>query len=78
MAIENISMGMNNGNVSTLVMDNLLFLEIVMDEVIEDMKTILKRERLKRAFIDIKYDKLIFKMINITGENIKNKINKLR
>lgn len=71
-------MGMNNGNVSTLVMDNLLFLEIVMDEVIEDMKTILKRERLKRAFIDIKYDKLIFKMINITGENIKNKINKLR
>lgn len=69
---------MNNGNVSTLVMDNLLFLEIVMDEVIEDMKTILKRERLKRAFIDIKYDKLIFKMINITGENIKNKINKLR
>ena len=71
-------MGMNNGNVSTLVMDNLLFLEIVMDEVIEDMKTILKRERLKRAFIDIKYDKLIFKMININGENIKNKINKLR
>ena len=71
-------MGMNNGNVSTLVMDNLLFLEIVTDEVIEDMKTILKRERLKRAFIDIKYDKLIFKMINITGENIKNKINKLR
>ena len=71
-------MGMNNGNVSTLVMDNLLFLEIVMDEVIEDMKTILKRERLKRAFIDIKYDKLIFKMINITGENIKNKINKLK
>ena len=69
---------MNNGNVSTLVMDNLLFLEIVMDEVIEDMKTILKRERLKRAFIDIKYDKLIFKIINITGENIKNKINKLR
>ena len=71
-------MGTNSGRVRTLVIESLLFLEIVIEEVIEEMKTILRRERARRTFIVKRYDKFIFKIINIIGENIKNKINKLR
>ena len=77
-AIENIRMGMNSGRVSTLVIESLLFLEIVIEEVIEEIKTILRRERARRIFIENKYDKLMFKITKMIGENIKNKINKLR
>jgi len=77
-AIENISIGTNNGSVRTLVIESLLFLEIVIDEVMEEIKTILKRESAIRIFIEEMYDKLILKIIKITGENIKNKINKLK
>ena len=77
-AIENISMGTNSGRVRTLVIESLLFLEIVIEEVMEDIKTILRRERVRRTFIEKRYDKLIFKIIKMIGENIKNKINKLR
>ena len=47
-AIENISIGTNSGSVRTLVIESLLFLEIVIEEVIEEIKTILKRERARR------------------------------
>jgi len=77
-AIENIRIGTNNGRVRTLVIDSLLFLDIVIDDVIEEIKTILKRERASRIFIENKYEKLIFKISKMIGENIKNKINKLR
>ena len=77
-AIENIRMGTNRGRVSTLVIESLLFLEIVIEEVIEEIKTILRRERVSRVFIEKRYDKLIFKIIKMIGENIKNKISKLR
>ena len=77
-AIENIRIGTNRGRVRTLVIESLLFLEIVIEEVIEAIKTILKRERARRIFIENRYDKLIFKIIRMIGENIKNKINKLR
>ena len=77
-AIENISIGTNNGSVRTLVIESLLFLEIVIDEVMEEIKTILKRESAIRIFIEEMYDKLILKITKITGENIKNKINKLK
>ena len=76
--IENIRMGTNSGRVRTLVIESLLFLEMVIEEVIEEIKTILRRERARRIFIENRYDKLMFKIIKMIGENIKNKINKLR
>ena len=71
-------MGTNSGRVRTLVIESLLFLEIVIEEVIDEIKTMLKRESARRIFIEDRYDKLMFKMTKIIGENIKNKINKLR
>jgi hypothetical protein len=55
-----------------------LFLEIVIEEVIEEIKTMLKRESARRIFIENRYDKLMFKITKMIGENIINKINKLR
>jgi hypothetical protein len=77
-AIENIRIGTKRGSVSTLVMESLLFLEIVIDEVIEEIKTMLRRERARSKLIEIRYDKLMFKIIKMIGEKIKNKNNKLR
>tara|TARA_Y100001935_G_scaffold85699_1_gene71181 strand:- start:292 stop:555 length:264 start_codon:yes stop_codon:yes gene_type:complete len=77
-AIENIRMGINSGSVSTLVIESLLFLEIVIEDVIEEIKTILRRERARRIFIENKYEKLMFKITKIIGENIKKNINKLK
>ena len=77
-AIENISIGTKRGSVRTLVIESLLFLEIVIEEVIEEIKTMLKRESARRIFIENRYDKLIFKITKMTGEKIKNKISKLR
>jgi hypothetical protein len=77
-AIEKIRIGTKRGSVSTLVMESLLFLEIVIDEVIEEIKTMLRRERARRKLIEIRYDKLMFKIIKMIGEKIKNKNNKLR
>ena len=71
-------MGTNSGRVRTLVIESLLFLEIVIEEVIEEIKTILRRERARIMFIENRYDKLIFKITKMIGENIKNKINKFR
>ena len=71
-------MGMNSGRVSTLVIESLLFLEIVIEDVIEEIKTILRRERARRIFIENKYEKLMFKITKIIGENIKKNINKLK
>jgi hypothetical protein len=77
-AIENISIGTKRGSVRTLVIESLLFLEIVIEEVIEEIKTMLKRESARRIFIENRYDKLMFKITKMIGENTKNKINKLR
>ena len=77
-AIENIRIGTNNGRVRTLVIDSLLFLDIVIEEVIEEIKTMLKRESVRRIFIENRYDKLMFKITKMIGEKIKNKISKLR
>ena len=77
-AIENISMGTKRGSVRTLVIESLLFLEIVIEEVIEEIKTMLKRESARRIFIGNRYDKLMFKITKMIGEKIKNKISKLR
>lgn len=77
-AIENISIGTKRGSVRTLVIESLLFLEIVIEEVIEEIKTMLKRESARRIFIENRYDKLMFKITKMTGEKIKNKISKLR
>jgi len=71
-------MGTNSGRVRTLVIESLLFLEIVIEEVIDEIKTMLKRESARRIFIEDRYDNLMFKITKIIGENIKNKINKLR
>jgi hypothetical protein len=77
-AIENISIGTKRGSVRTLVIESLLLLEIVIEEVIEEIKTMLKRESARRIFIENRYDNLIFKITKMIGENTKNKINKLR
>ena len=77
-AIENISMGTKRGSVRTLVIESLLFLDIVIEEVIEEIKTMLKRESVRRIFIENRYDKLMFKITKMIGEKIKNKISKLR
>ena len=69
---------MNSGRVSTLVIESLLFLEIVIEDVIEEIKTILRRERARRIFIENRYEKLMFKITKIIGENIKKNINKLK
>jgi hypothetical protein len=53
-AIENIRIGTKRGSVSTLVMESLLFLEIVIDEVIEEIKTMLRRESARRKLIEIR------------------------
>ena len=73
MAIENIRIGTKRGRVNTLVIESLLFLEMVIDAVIEDIKTMLRSERASKIFIEIKQDKLIFKIIRINGDKIKNK-----
>ena len=77
-AIENISLGTKRGSVRTLVIESLLFREIVIEEVIEEIKTMLKRESARRKFIENRYDKLMFKITKMIGEKIKNKISKLR
>ena len=77
-AIENISIGTKRASVRTLVIESLLFLETVMEEVIEEIKIILKRESARRIFIENRYDKLMFKITKMIGEKIKNKISKLR
>ena len=77
-AIENISIGTKRGSVRTLVIESLLFLEIVIEEVIDEIKTMLKRESARRIFIDNRYEKLMFKITKMIGEKIKNINNKLR
>ena len=67
-AIENISIGTKRGSVRTLVIESLLFLEIVIEEVIEEIKTMLKRESARRIFIENRYDRLMFKITKMIGE----------
>ena len=53
-AIEKIKIGTNRGRVNTLVIESLLFLEMVIDAVIEDIKTMLRSESANKIFIEIK------------------------
>ena len=53
-AIENISIGTKRGSVRTLVIESLLFLEMVMEAVIEDIKTMLRSESASKILIEIK------------------------
>jgi len=43
-AIENISIGTKRGSVRTLVIESLLFLDIVIEEVIEEIKQCLREK----------------------------------
>ena len=54
MAIEKIIMGTKRGRVSTLVIESLLFLEMVIEAVMEDIKTTLRSESAIKIFIDVK------------------------
>ena len=54
MAIEKIIMGTKRGRVNTLVIESLLFLEMVIDAVMEDIKTTLRSESAIKIFIDVK------------------------
>ncbi|MDB2564794.1 hypothetical protein N9X75_01585 [Alphaproteobacteria bacterium] len=71
-AIENIKIGTNKGNVKTLVIDNLLLFEIVIEAVIEDIKTMLNKDSANNKLIDKKYENGIFNINKIRGEKIKN------
>ena len=53
-AIEKIRIGTNRGRVNTLVIDSLLFFEMVIDAVIEDIKTMLRSESAIMVFIEVK------------------------
>ena len=50
-AIEKIRIGTKRGSVKILVRDSLLFLEMVIDAVIDAIKTMLKRESDRRILI---------------------------
>ena len=53
-AIEKIRIGTNRGRVNTLVIESLLFFEMVIDAVIEDIKTMLRSESAIMVFIEVK------------------------
>ena len=53
-AIENIRMGIKRGRVKTLVIESLLFLETVKEEVIDEIKTILSKDRESNKLMGIK------------------------
>ena len=53
-AIENIRIGTKRGSVKILVSESLLFLDIVIEAVMEAIKIILRRDRDKRIFICVK------------------------
>jgi hypothetical protein len=53
-------------------MDNLLFFEIVIEAVIEDIKTILNKDSANNKLIDKKYENGIFNINKTSGEKIKN------
>ena len=52
-AIENIRIGTKRGSVKILVRESLLFFDIVIEAVMEAIKTILRSDRDKRIFIII-------------------------
>jgi hypothetical protein len=77
-AIENIRIGTKRGSVKILVRESLLFLDIVIEAVMEAIKIILRSDRDKRIFICVKKDKSIFKIIKIRGEKITKNIIKFK
>ena len=54
------------------MIDNLLFFEIVIEAVIEDIKTILNKDSANNKLIDKKYENGIFNINKTSGEKIKN------
>ena len=53
-------------------MDNLLFFEIVIEAVIEDIKTMLNKDSANNKLMDKKYENGIFNINKTSGEKIKN------
>ena len=53
-------------------MDNLLFFEIVIEAVIEDIKTMLNNDSANNKLIDKKYENGILNINKTSGEKIKN------
>jgi hypothetical protein len=53
-------------------MDNLLFFEIVIEAVIEDIKTMLNKDSANNKLTDKKYENGIFNINKTSGEKIKN------
>ena len=54
------------------MIDNLLFFEIVIEAVIEDIKTMLNKDSANNKLIDKKYENGIFNINKTSGEKIKN------
>jgi hypothetical protein len=54
------------------VIDNLLLFEIVIEAVIEDIKTMLNKDSANNKLIDKKYENGIFNINKTRGEKIKN------
>ena len=77
-ATEIIKTGTKRGKVKILVIESLLFLDIVIDAVIEDIKITLKRDSIIRILTFNKQDKSMLKIIKIRGENIKKKTIRLK
>ena len=54
------------------MIDNLLLFEIVIEAVIEDIKTMLNKDSANNKLIDKKYENGIFNINKTSGEKIKN------
>ena len=54
------------------MIDNLLFFEIVIEAVIEDIKTMLNKDSANNKLMDKKYENGIFNINKTSGEKIKN------
>ena len=76
--IENIKIGINKGNVTTLVIASRLLLEFAIEAVIEDIKTKLKRDKAAKIIICQKISKSIDSVRNTIGEVIKKKMTKFK
>lgn len=52
--MEKIKIGTKRGRVKTLVIESLLFFEMVMEAVIEDIKTMLRSDSASKILIETK------------------------
>ena len=75
---ENISNGINKGNVITLVIARRLLLEFAMEAVIDEINTRLKRDKEANTFICQKNLKSSERVRNISGEVMKKNTTKFK